>query len=151
MHLKWIADHFKESQLSIFALFVLVGIFTYRNKIVEKSAFKVREADTDTANRLRQKQGPDTANAKLSKFQEKPKPPPLALPGIQLHGKAHEILGIAEDANELEVMRAFKESMKRYHPDVIQNVAPDQMKFYQDAATQINAAKNEMLAKLKKN
>ena len=67
------------------------------------------------------------------------------------HGEIiHEILGIAENANEAEVMRAYKDAIKQYHPDRIQGQAQEQIKFYQEAASQLNQAKETMIQKIRK-
>ncbi|NDF14652.1 J domain-containing protein, partial [bacterium] len=61
----------------------------------------------------------------------------------------HEILGIRADADEAEVLRAYKEAIKRFHPDTIQGPAKDQLEFYQKASAAINNAKNLMIKNLR--
>ncbi len=115
-----------------------------------KSQFKVREADR--ADAIRTKGGPDLAQAKLNQSKQKaPPPPPLGLPGMRMVGEPHEILGIAEDASEAEIMKAYKEAIKRFHPDRIQGQAQEQLKFYQEASSKLNSAKEEMLKRIRSN
>lgn len=74
---------------------------------------------------------------------------PLSLPGINLTGTACEILGVPAHASQSEILLAYKEGIKRYHPDRIQNASPEQLKFYEQAAATLNRAKDELLQKLK--
>jgi DnaJ-class molecular chaperone len=146
MSLQWIADHFGKLQ------FVLLGmaiIFVWNNIRTSKNAsnFKKREANRDDLDRL-MKIERDLANAKIHK--SKPAAAPLSLPGITLHGEPHEILDIAPEANESEIIRAYKDKIKKFHPDRIQGQAKDQMKFYEQASAKINQAKEAMISKLKK-
>lgn len=113
------------------------------------SGFRKREADRSDLDRILN-QGPDLAQAKLRPKRppgEKPVPPaaPLALPGINLAGEPHEILGIPENADEILILKAYKEAIKRYHPDRVQGLPPEQMKFYQEVSSRLTEAKNELL------
>lgn len=138
MNPKWIADHFAQIQGMLLIGFIILGYFTWK-KSNPGSKFKVRESDQPLSNRIKENIAPTKKNE-----------PPKFLPGVRLHGEPHEVLGIREGADEVEVNRAFKELMKKYHPDKIQSVAPDQQKFYQDAATQINRAKEKMIDSIRK-
>ena len=149
MDFKWVADHFQSAQAVILFIVLFFGWRTWQSN-QEQSKFKRREADRSDLNRI--KVGPDLASAKLKHTPlkaESPKSPPLSLPGIRLHGAPHEILGIDEFASEAEIMKAYKEAIKRYHPDVIQGDAQSQMKFYQEASAQLNQAKDIMLSKIR--
>ncbi len=95
-----------------------------------------------------QRQGPSLADAKLKKRENNK--PPLSLPGIRLDGEPHEILGIDEHASEPEILRAYKEKIKLFHPDRIQGQAREQIKFYEEASAKINLAKEAMLEQIKK-
>jgi hypothetical protein len=115
------------------------------------SQFRTREAERADLDRIL-KQGPDLGQAKLAKHKKsEPAPPPLRLPGLTLAGEPHEILGISENANESEIMRAYKEAIKRFHPDRIQGQAEEQLRFYQEASAKINDAKNEMMKRVRGN
>ncbi|NDG84976.1 MAG: hypothetical protein EBX52_08070 [Proteobacteria bacterium] len=143
-----IARHFQNIQVGILVLggFSLIYYFFNRR---EPSKFRQREADRPDLDRIL-KQGPDSAQAKIApKPRPAPSPPPLSLPGIRLNGAPHEILGVKEDATESEIMRAYKDAIKRFHPDTIQGDARDQIKFYQEASARINDAKNQMIKRVR--
>ncbi len=131
------------SFMFLFSIFLVYLLF--RNK-QEGSQFRKREADRADLGRILN-QGPDLGQAKIKRAS--PPPPPLALPGVTLSGEPHEILGVAEHAGEAIIQKAYKEAIKRYHPDRIQGLPPDQMRFYQDASARITEAKNAMIKKLK--
>ena len=147
MAIQWTPESFQKSQLLIIGVVLVAAWFGFRSN-GNQSQFRKRESDRDDLNKLRG--GPDLAQAKLkSSAKAEPKPHPLSLPGIRLHGKPHEILGIAENANEAEIMRADKDAIKQYHPDRIQGQAQEQIKFYQEAASQLNQAKEAMIQKVR--
>jgi hypothetical protein len=148
--LELVARNFQRIQVGfLIAVFFLIWVFYKNNRA--QSNFKTREADREDLDQIL-KSGPDLAQAKLKrKAPESPPPPPLALPGIRLDGAPHEILGIREDALESEIMRAYKDAIKRFHPDTLQGKSPEQLKFYQDASARINDAKNRMLKQLRGN
>ena len=127
---------------------VVTALFMLKNREAP-SQFRVREADRKDLDRILKQKG-DLADAKL-KQKQKPtvSTPPLHLPGIRLVGESHEILGVSEDASEGEVMRAYKEAIKRFHPDRIQGQAQEQLQFYQQASAKLNEAKDEMLKKIR--
>ena len=141
-----IARHFQNIQTAIL-IFGALSILFFMKGRSKPSQFKQRESDRTDLDRIL-KQGPDTAQAKVRPKQTPP-PRPLALPGVRLSGAPHEILGVPENANESEIMRAYKNAMKRFHPDTIQGAARDQIQFYQDASARINEAKDQMLKKIR--
>lgn len=148
MNLQWTPESFQKSQYLILLAVIVAAWFGFRSRD-SKTQFRSREADRNDLNRL--KGGSDLANARLPRpAPAQPKAPPLALPGIRLHGAPHEILGISETATENEILRAYKEAIKQYHPDRIQGQAQEQMRFYQEAAAQLNQAKETMLQKIRK-
>ncbi len=147
MKTKWIAEHFETIQFVVLIVAAYFGWTTLRSRQKETN-FKVREADRNDLNRIK---GPSAlADAKLRDASKKQNTPQLNLPGIRLHGAPHEILGIAENANEAEIMKAYKDAIKLYHPDRIQGPAQEQIKFYQEASAQLNKAKEEMLQRFRK-
>lgn len=146
MNLKWVADHFDKLQYLFLGMVVLFAISRLQSN-KEQTRFKAREANRADLDQL-MKNEQDLANAKMRKKQ--PAPAPLSLPGINLVGEAHEILGVDAHAREPEIMRAYKEKIKMFHPDRIQGQAREQIKFYEEASAKINQAKESMLANLKK-
>ena len=137
---EFISRYFVKIQWAIGLISAFIFIRMLRSSQTS-SHFKVREADRADLNRL--KGGPDLAQAKIAK--KEPPPPPLALPGTRTEGLAHEILGIDEHASEIEIMKAYKDAIKRYHPDRIQGPAQEQLQFYQHLSAKLNQAKDEML------
>jgi DnaJ-domain-containing protein 1 len=147
---EWLAKLVSHSPQLLF-LGVLIFLFVLLRESNSGSKFKKREAERGDLDRILN-QGPDLAQAKLKRPRTptgSPPPPPLALPGITLAGEAHEILGVPEDADEMTIQKAYKEAIKRYHPDRIQGISGDQMKFYQEASARLTDAKNELLRRLK--
>ena len=126
----------------------LAAVWSLLKSGKRETQFRVREADRTDLNRPRP--GPDLADAKLKKpAAAAPVQAPLSLPGIRLSGEAHEILGVAEDASEAEVMRAYKDAIKRFHPDRIQGQAKEQMQFYEQASAKLNQAKEDLLKRIR--
>jgi DnaJ-domain-containing protein 1 len=144
-----IAHQFQTIQTGILIFGALSILFFIKGRS-QPSQFKQRESDRTDLDRIL-KQGPDTGQAKQKpkSAANTPPPPPLSLPGIRLNGAPHEILGVREDASESEVMRAYKDAIKRFHPDTIQGAAREQMQFYQDASARINEAKDQMIKKIR--
>lgn len=105
-----------------------------------RSGFAVREADLKKPSPPQAKpKGPDLANARLERKR------PLALEGIQLGGPPHEVLGVAVGATEDEIQCAYRERMKRYHPDKIGRQGTREWEDAQKFAHAINEAKDELL------
>jgi len=134
--LELIANLFSQFQVAILVLAGLMILMFQKNR--GQSQFRKREADREDLDRLI-KSAPKPASRPA------PAPPPLRLPGIRLEGEPHEILGIDATASESEIMNAYKEAIKRYHPDRIQGQAQEQLQFYQDASAKINAAKDTLI------
>lgn len=140
MESSWFADHYVHIQI---ALGIGLLAFWIRKQLVEssESRFKVREAD-------RKIQWERGEKAKLSGAQTAKKSP-LQLSGISLQGAPHEVLGVPALASEAEIQKAYKELIKRYHPD---KIGPPGSREWQDAqkiAEVINQARTEMLDRLK--
>ena len=141
--------YFVRIQWGVLILGILFCIRILRSGS-KQSQFRVREADRTDLNRL--KSSSDLAQAKLPKPKvATPPPAPLALPGIRMTGEPHEILGVDENATEADVMKAYKEAIKRFHPDRIQGQAKEQLQFYQEASSKLNSAKEAMLKRLRSN
>jgi DnaJ-domain-containing protein 1 len=139
---EFVSKNFVRIQLIIFIGGILIWYrFAQTNKT--ETRFRSREADRKDLDRLRA--GPDLGEAKLVHKPQPIKAQPLALPGIRMNGEAHEILGVDENASEAEIMKAYKESMKRFHPDRIQGQAKEQIQFYEEASSKLNQAKETML------
>lgn len=125
---------------------ILFAAWLFRPRSPE-SNFRVRESDLRKPKaRLSPKQPDLLAEAKLRAAQ---KTGPLLLEGLRLDGSPSEILGISAQAGPEEIQKAFREKMKRYHPD---KVGPPGSREWQDAqniAHRIVQAKDEMMKKWK--
>ncbi|MBS1960244.1 MAG: J domain-containing protein [Bdellovibrionales bacterium] len=141
MNLKWVADHFQTIQFLIIIGTIIFAWVTFKSP-GRGSQFRNREADRADLEKFKTDSG--LADARFRKS-----PPPLSLPGVRISGEPHEILGIRADANEEDVMKAYKDAIKRYHPDKIQGLAQDQIQFYQNASAKINEAKDAMIKKIR--
>lgn len=128
-------------QIGIGAAFV-VGAWIFLRPRPSESNFRVREAD-----RARFKDGPSGAGEDLatSKFRQ-PKAP-LQLDGIRLDVPAHRLLGVAPDASVADIQRAYRELMKRYHPDRVARPDTPQWREAQSIADAISRAKEELMKK----
>lgn len=140
---KWIADHFMQFQIA-FVIMVLL-IWRIMKSGPSETGFKSREANRKDLDQLLK----DKSSSAQSKIKKKSPTPILGLPGITLNGEPHEILGVARNAAETEILRAYKEKIKLFHPDRIQGQAREQIRFYEEASAKINQAKETMLQKLK--
>ncbi|NDG85452.1 MAG: hypothetical protein EBX52_10520 [Proteobacteria bacterium] len=80
--------------------------------------------------------------------QEKREQMRTLLGGFAFTGQPHEVLGVRKEASELEIRRAHRELIKRFHPD---KVGPQGSKEWYEAqkiAETINNARDEMLKTL---
>jgi DnaJ-domain-containing protein 1 len=133
-------------------VFIAVMAWWMRPRSPE-SNFRVRESDLKKSrleNGKNQKKGPDLlAEARIvhRKPLGKPLGEPLQLMGIRIDGAPHEILGVSIDANPDQIQRAYRELMKRYHPDKIGLQGSRAWKDAQKIAEAINLAKQVMLDK----
>ncbi|MDR3607910.1 MAG: J domain-containing protein [Oligoflexia bacterium] len=135
---------FYLAQIALGAIFL--GAMLWLRNREKPSGFRTEEGRSPEPRARRGAQDP-LAQARLKK-----KEPLLALPGVVLEGKAHEILGIREDATELEIRRAWKELMKRHHPDKSASAKDPSATEWKDAqkiSEALNRAKDEMLARRK--
>lgn len=58
--------------------------------------------------------------------------------------KAHEVLGIAENAGLDEIEQAYRKKISDYHPDKVANAAPELKALAEQRAREINAAYDEL-------
>ena len=72
---------------------------------------------------------------------------PLRLTGHRFDGTAYEILGVPPTATDAEILRAYKEMMKRFHPDKIGPPGSREWKDAQGIAEAINRAREELLVR----
>lgn len=106
---------------------------------VGKSGFAVREADVRKPAPRAPANRQDLANSKMERKV------PLQLEGIRTDGPPHEVLGVKPGATEEEIQKAYRERMKRYHPDKVGRPGSREWNDAQKIAEAINAAKNELL------
>jgi hypothetical protein len=138
----WISGHFGLIQIGVSAFFILLWVYT-RVREDSKSRFKLREADRNDLHFKRGQEAHTEAN-KPSRRES------LKLGGIVKDGAAHEVIGISALANEAEIQKAYKEKMKRYHPDALGPPGSREWNEGTEIAEAINRARNTMLEKLKK-
>lgn len=138
----WIRTHFLQLQIGVGFFLLLVGWVFFRPKRPE-SGFRVREADLRKEEKPSGPRGPDRlAQARIQR--------PLQLSGIRLQGPPHEVLGVRVDATESEIQTAYRELIKRYHPD---KVGPPDSREWKDAqkiAETLTQARAAMLARFRR-
>lgn len=143
-------DNAASSAMAIAAVLGLLA-FLLRPKR-EGSNFKLREADRPKDSHRDARAGSGTAkHSKSSKLGEAKmeRVDPLKLEGIRIDLKPHEILGVAAGASPAEIQKAYRELMKRYHPDLVGPPDSRQWKDAQKIAEAIIRAKDEMLKRAK--
>lgn len=72
---------------------------------------------------------------------------PAQLTGIRIDGAPHEVLGVAIDAPPEQVQQAYRELMKRYHPDKLGRPGTPQWKEGQRIAEALNHARDRLIKK----
>lgn len=100
-----------------------------------QSQFRVRESDQKKTSKGRV----DLASAKMKRNE------PLLLAGIRLDGEPHQILGVGANASVSEIQRAYRDLMKRYHPDIVGRPGTREWEDAQKIAEAINQARNHLL------
>lgn len=135
----------RDPRQLFFALQVLIGAaflfaaWRFLRPRSSESNFRVREAD------LRRGQKPGSGEDVLGASRMKRPAEPLRLEGIRLDVPPHQLLGVAPQASTAEIQRAYRELMKRYHPDRVAPVDTPQWREAQRIADAIHRAKEEML------
>ncbi len=135
----WISENFFMLQVAFSVLFVFLYARAKLKKDL-KSQFRMRESD-----RILKFERGESARAT---GEAKAKPTPFQLSGIRLDGAPHEILGITAMATESEIQKAYRDLMKRYHPDQVGRQDSREWKDAQKIAETINRARQTMLEKL---
>lgn len=135
-------ENFSWVQIALGGLFAVMAWLFFRPKSPE-SGFKLREADRLAGNKTDSHQhgARDMADDRIRQTD------PLALPGFRAEGAAHEILGVSATASAAEIQRAYRDLMKRYHPDRVGKPGSREWRDAQQIAHAINRAKDEMLSK----
>ncbi len=137
-----------------FFVWALVGVpaiaivvrWILQNRSIGESGFKLREADRK---KLHQSEKIEAAILIHQKAKaEAHRQAPLQLTGISIQGPPHEILNVKIDASEKEIQKAYRDLMKRYHPDVMGRIGSREWTDAQKIAEAINQAKVEMFSKL---
>lgn len=126
----------------VVALVILCIWFANREP---ESGFRVRESDLKKPGRRSDAPKKLTSDS-LAEAKLKPKAKPLQLAGISLQGEPHEILGVRADATEAQIQKAYRELMKRYHPDIVGRPGSREWEDAQKIAEAINRAKSDLLA-----
>ena len=136
---------FGYSQWALGAL-ILGAAWYLRPSRDSTSQFKSREADKIHPHQQRYKKGYDLLSHSKMPPEEKVK----QLSGISIHGASHEILGIPPESSAEQIQKAYKDLMKRYHPDRVGAPGSREWTDAQGIAEALNRAKDEMLKKFKK-
>lgn len=134
---------FNVGELIVAALFV-VGFFMLRQKPRDRGFRETDPSQDRPSSRLNAGTRSDPlAQARLNTKE------PLALPGFSAQAPAHEILGVPKDASQAEIQKAYREQMKRFHPDKLGRPGSSAWTDGQKIAEAINRARDEMLKRLK--
>ena len=134
-------ENFVLTQIIFLALLVLTGWIFLRPKD-PKSGFRVREADMKRPEGVPGSRKPGEDELANARYNIKR---PLQIEGIRIDGPPHEVLGVRPGASRAEILRAYKERMKQYHPDSIARPGTRQWKDAQAIASAINEAKDALL------
>jgi hypothetical protein len=136
---------FYLSQVGMGALFLLAAWLILRGR-QGASQFRTRESELRPGGKAKPGGADNLANARMRPAEKKG--PALALPGVRLEGTPHQILGLPEGAGEEEIQRAYRDLMKRFHPDKV-GAAPGTpaWKDAQKVAEIINRARADALTR----
>jgi hypothetical protein len=122
------ASLFLGTQSLILGILIATFFVFLRKQKSPESRFKVREADRVKKPSAKKDQA--------------------ALPGFRIEGEPHEILGVPIDASPREIQKAFRELMKRYHPDHVGRPETREWKDAQKIAEALIRAKEAMTKKM---
>lgn len=115
-----------------------------------ESGFRVRESDSPSRGKPNEAEPqPSLADARM-KTAAKSEAAPLRLTGIRLDLPPHELLGVHPDATQETIQKAYRELMKRYHPDKIGRPGSQEWTDAQKIAEAFNRARAEMLKTARK-
>jgi hypothetical protein len=119
----------------------IVCFIYFATRKSSQSSFKVREADKKSSppRPTPWKKDP-LAGAKI----KRPETPKLS--GIRIDGEPHEVLGVQKDASAAQIQAAYRDLMKRYHPDIVGRPGSREWTDAQKIAEAINTARSRMLA-----
>ncbi len=148
-----IQKYFYLSQIGLGFLGITAAWLMFRPK-TGSSQFKTREADLKKS----KPSGPDSglrledARLEIKGFEEERRrkekqKATLSLPGVRTDGTPHEVLGIAPGATEQEILKAYRDLMKRYHPDKVAPAGTPAWKDAQAIAESLNRAKDALIQK----
>jgi DnaJ-domain-containing protein 1 len=128
---------FNPQTLLLFTV-ALFGLFAWWNRKSGASQFGTRESERNRSQ----------SNEKTKRQEERKAP--LLLPGFNPGASHHEVLGVAADASPKKINAAYRELMKRYHPDLFSGRPLEEQAAVKRFAQQIIAAKEALLKKAKK-
>lgn len=133
-------------QLGLGALLFFM-VWRYSQKKSE-SGFGLREADRLKRQKRRNKLNSSDSLAQ-AKLTPRDRDQVLLLEGIRTDLPPHRLLGVSEKASMDEIQRAYRQLMKRYHPD---RVGPPGSREWNDAqkiAQALNRAKDTLIQERK--
>ncbi len=143
MEAQKISRLFYGAQIAFGLLFLIVAWLFFRPRTPE-SGFRVREADLEDQRKKK------LGEAKQAKIKTEKQKETLRLGGIRLDAPAHEILGVQASAPESEIQAAYRELMKRFHPDKVGRPGSREWQDAQKIAQAIVRAKTELLTSRKR-
>jgi DnaJ-domain-containing protein 1 len=130
---------------------VIVAAIVYFTRKRDESKFKLREADRFKGQPMRTPEGrlkllgkptDPLRDAKMKRNE------PLRLTGISISGSPEQILGLSPNPTEAQVQKAYRDLMKRYHPDLVGRPDSREWQDAQKIAEALNRAKDELLKKI---
>jgi hypothetical protein len=134
-----IKEYFYGSQVLIGILF-FVSVFLIRGGLRDSpSQFNSFEDDANKDAHLFPSIDAPSSQPKKEKAKI------LQLTGIRIDGAPHEILGVKAGADEKSIQKAYRDLMKRYHPDLVGPPGSREWTDAQKLAEAINLAKEEMI------